>query len=269
MNLLVTTGKPEYEVNERTEHTLTVKNESSRALTLPSFRFLNRKGEDSEVAFYVKEQILHIQVARDNKVIPIKEHWRTPPEKPSDFPTIHLGSGESVSISFSLTLQWFPSFYDLTEPGYYTVTVTLDTSRIETDRTVRGVFSSSPSTFRIIPVPTFRMKELNESQGDFVRAKVVFYLDRIEKREGEYFPNVSNILHTQGAVPALIQLLDVSNDGIARHARAILGQIHHRGYPSQTQALPATKEEWEAWWQKEAGNLTPQELWSNFGSHYQ
>ena len=57
LNISIRSSRPEFEVNQRTGHTLVIKNQSSQVVTLPSFRFLNLKQEDPEIGFYLREQI--------------------------------------------------------------------------------------------------------------------------------------------------------------------------------------------------------------------
>ncbi|MHC5056499.1 MAG: hypothetical protein ACYTKD_17520 [Planctomycetota bacterium] len=269
LHISVRTGRPGYEVDQRTDHTLIVANESPKVLALPSFRFMNVKGMDPEFAFYVKEQILRIQVRRGSEVFPINEGWLVPPETPGQFPTVDLAPGETMRVPFSLTRQWYPSFYSLTAPGTYTVSVALDTTRSDNPRLLKGRFVSRPATFRIIPVGEFRARKAGESQQVYARARVAFYLERIAGHDGEHFPNVISILKTEGGVPALIEALDPGDDESARLARSILGQIHHPLGTPDPPAPPTSQDEWMKWWQTEGKRLPSRQLWGNFDSHYQ
>jgi len=268
LRISVETGKPTYEVNERTHHTLKITNQSSKTVAIPSFRFLNVKQEDPEIAFYLKERILQIQVTCGTNTVPTNEGWQAASERPRPFPLIELEPGKSVSEPFSLTRRWYPAFFSLKGPGMYTVAVTLDTTGVKNDRILKGRFASAPVPFRIVAVPTFRKKGPQESQSDYAIAKVVFYLKRIEHRQGEYFPNVWNILNTQDAVPGLIRTIELSDENTAAHAQTILGQIHHRSDNSDTRELPNSMKDWEEWWRNEGVNLGLKELWSRFDSHY-
>ncbi len=70
----------------------------SRSVTLPSFRFLNIKEEDPEIAFYLQERVLKIQVVRGTTPVSINEGLQTRPEKPRQFPTIELQPKETLSV---------------------------------------------------------------------------------------------------------------------------------------------------------------------------
>lgn len=269
LNISIRTGRPEFEVNQRTDHTLIIKNQSSQVVTLPSFRFLNIKQEDPEIAFYLKEQILRMQVRRGTDTVPIHKDWLIPPEKSRQFPTVDLQPGETILEPFSLTRRRYPSFYSLTTPGVYSITVTLDTTRVSNSKILKGKFTSQPAKFEIIPVGTFREKKPNELQDDYTEVKVAFYLRRIAKHDGEYFPNVWNILETKEGVPALIEALDSEDDESARLARSLLGQIYHHGGRPNPPALPNSQNDWMEWWKREGKKLSPKKLWSNFDSHYQ
>ena len=113
LRLCVEVTQPQWEVHERTGHVLKITNQSSRPVTLPSFRFLNIKEEDPEIAFYLQERVLKMQVVRGTTPVSINEGLQTRPEKPRPFPTIELQPKETLSVPFSLTGPG--SFYSLTD----------------------------------------------------------------------------------------------------------------------------------------------------------
>jgi hypothetical protein len=270
LRVRVEVTQPQWEVNERTGHVLKITNQSSRPVTLPSFRFLKIKEEDSEIAFYLKEHVLTMQVVRGTAPVSIHKDWEAIPEKRRQFPTVELQPNETLSDTFSLTRQGYPSFYSLTETGEYTLTVILDTTGTQNDKILKGRFASPPARFRIVPIATFRAQEIHESPDDYAGARVAFYLHRIEEHKGEYFPNVAKLLSAQNAVPALIGTLDSKDNNLAKRAEAILGEIHHSlGTKENPPALPKSKPEWLEWWKREGMKLSPKVLWSNFDSHYQ
>ena len=265
----VKTERTEYEVGQRTSHGLTITNRTSKPVTLPSLQFLNIKQEDAEIAFYVQQHVLEIQVTRGKGPVAISKDWQAPAKEVQPFPTVELQPGQSISARFSLTRSWYPSFFSLTEPGEYNVTVTLDTTTLANEKIIKGRFSSAPAAFRIVPVAAFREKRAGESQGDYAKAKVVFYLDRIAQHKGEYFPNVGSILRTPEAVPALIEMLDSKDAARADQAGSLLGQVHHRLGTPHPPALPESKEAWRKWWETQGAKLPASTFWSNFDSHYQ
>jgi len=269
LSISIRTGRPEVEVGQRTDHTLVIRNQSSQVVTLPSFRFLNAKQEDPEIAFYLKEQILRMQVRHGTDAVPIHKDWLVPPEKSRQFPTVDLQPGQTILEPFSLTRRWYPSLYSLTTPGVYTVTVTLDTTGVSSNKILKGKFTSQPAKFEIIPVGTFREKKPNEPQHDYAELRVAFYLTRIAKHEGEYFPNVWNVLETKEGVSVLIEALDSEDDERARPARGLLAQVHHYCGRANPPALPNSKNEWMEWWKREGKRLSAKKLWSHFDSHYQ
>ena len=269
LSVSVKVGKAEFEIGERTDHTLIIRNQTAGVVTVPSFRFHKGKRVDADFAFYLQEQILRMQVSRGTAAVPIKKRWRTPPERPREFPTVELKPGEFLSERFSLTRKWEPSFYPLDEPGEYALTVTLDTSSVDDDKVVKGIFTSPRAPFRVIPVPTFRKRRPNESQADYAGDKVAFYLQRIRQDKGEGLPNIWNILVTEEAVPALIEALDSEDDATAQDARMILRRTHHSLESPAPPALPDSAKEWREWWQTEGMNLSPQELLHNLDSHWQ
>jgi hypothetical protein len=84
------TEKPEYEVGQRTSHGLTITNRNSKPVTLPSFRFLNAKQEDAEIAFYVQQYVLEIQVTRGKDPVAINKDLRAPAKEVQPFATVEL-----------------------------------------------------------------------------------------------------------------------------------------------------------------------------------
>ena len=259
IEIRVVAAPTQWEVNQRTAHVLKITNRSVQPVTVPSFHFLNVKGEQPEIDFYLEEHILKMEVVRDSKPISTNEKPQARPEKPQPFPTVDLQPKETVSVGFSQSL---------TEPGEYTLMVTLDTTAAQSDKILKGRFTSPPARFRIVPIATFRKQGANESARDYARARVAFYLHRIEEHKGEYFPNVAEMLRVQDAVPALIDALDSKDNQLAKRAELILAEIHHRG-SNHEPPLPRSKPEWLDWWRGEGAKLSAKELWSNFDSHYQ
>jgi hypothetical protein len=258
IEIRVAAAQTQWEVNERTAHVLKITNRSAQPATLPSFHFLKVKEEHPEIALYLKEHILKMEVVRDGRPLSINEKSQARPEKPPPIPTVELQPKETVPVGFSLRL---------TEPGEYTLTVTLDTTAVPGDKILKGRFTSPPGRFRIVPITTFRKQGANESARDYASARVAFYLHRIEEQKGEYFPNVLNMLSVQDAVPALIDTLDSKENHLTKRAEAILAEIHHRG-SNHEPPLPRSKPAWLDWWRREGGKLSAKELWSNFNSHY-
>jgi len=267
--LSIDAGKAEWEIGERTLHRLKITNRSSAKVSIPNFHFLNIKTEDAEIAFYTKEQILQLHVSRGSTPIRINKEWQQVSEKPRLFKVVDIQPGETLSVPFSLTRRCYPSFYSLTEPGEYAVTVTLDTSRTGNNDVLKGHFVSAPAIFRILPVTAFRNQEPHESQIHYAKTKAAFYLERIKDNRGEYFSNVGNILDTPDAVPALIEMLDSKDQETLRAARSILEKIIQHQENVKQPMLPTTKKQWEEWWRVEGTKIPPQKLWSNFDSHFQ
>lgn len=269
LRISVSSGRPEYEAGQRVHLTLTLANVSTQVVALPSFRFMNRKGQAPEVAFYMKKQILRIQIRHGREVVPIKKEWLAIAKSSRPFSAIDLQPGETIRVPLTLNQNWYPAFYSLTTPGAYTVTVRLDTTQADAPGILKGRFTSKPATFRIIPAREFRAQEAGESQHDYTVAKVMFYLGRIARRDGEYFSNVHSILRVKEGVPALTEALNSEDEERAHLARSILGQIHHRSRNADTIVLPEGQDEWMEWWQTEGRQLPQNTLWSNFDSYYQ
>ena len=99
IEIRVTVAQTQWEVNERTAHVLKITNPSAQLVTVPSFHFLNVKGEQPEIDFYLEEHILKMEVVPiRNPFRPTKSRRR--PEKPQPFPTVDLQPKETVSVGF-------------------------------------------------------------------------------------------------------------------------------------------------------------------------
>ena len=94
----VRTERNQYEVGQRTSHVLTITNRGSKPVTLPSFRFLNVKQEDAEIAFYVQQHVLEIQVTRDKGPVAINKDWQDPAKEVQPFPTVEKESGRRACL---------------------------------------------------------------------------------------------------------------------------------------------------------------------------
>lgn len=272
VNISVKVGRSRFEVGERTGHTLMISNQSAdETISVPSFRFLNVKQEDPEIAFYLKEQVLRLQVTVGTNAVPIHQEWLIVPERATEFPSVELRPGESVATQFSLTRRWYPSFYALTNPGTYAVSVILDTTKTTNPKVLKGVFVSAPAEFEIIPVPTFRARGAGETKADYGQERVAFYLKRIMEHTGEYFPNVGNIVRTEDGVPALIELMEAGDPEIRSQAVSLLKQFHHaEDGRSDHPALPGSSlQAWREWWQTTGSKLSTEQVWHNFDSRYQ
>jgi len=268
LGVAVAPGKAEFEVGERGFCSFAITNRTSHPMALPSFRFLNLKQEDAEVAFYVKRRILKIDVWQGTNAVAMKPGWQNAPEESSQYPTSWLQPTQTVGSGFSLTRNWYPSFFALTNPGLYTVSLTLDTTTCKDVQIPKGVYVSRRAAFQIVPVAEFRARHPDELLGSYTQAKTTFYLKRIINHTGEYFPNVSQIVRCEGALAALIELTGSLDKEVATHSLALLGALHHAlGRPSPP-AVPGSVEEWQTWLEETGSKLTPQELWVNFDSHY-
>ena len=73
IEIRVAAAQTQWEVNERTAHVLKITNRSAQLVTVPSFHFLNVKGEQPEIDFYLEEHILKMEVVRDSKPISTNE----------------------------------------------------------------------------------------------------------------------------------------------------------------------------------------------------
>jgi len=303
LSIIVKSGRV-FEVDARTSHMLILSNSSSKVLTVPKLspNFLRGKEEDPVIEFYVKEHILKIEVSDGSRAVPIKTEWEVPQTNPRDFPTQDLKPGEATGVSFSLTRKWYPSFFSLTAPGTYTVTVTLDTRQVHNPSIFKGLIVSEPCCFKIVPVPVFRPRNSTKSANSYARERITFFLRRIIEGKGEYFPNVEQIINTEEGIPVLIDLTDNEDAQIATTAKQHLvkfcqheavddliasrqigdtNAVAHieeslrlrfpKRYPIGQPidvTIPDSKEAWHEWWIKTGSKLSTKEIWQNFCSHW-
>jgi hypothetical protein len=260
-----------FDVGQRVECILEITNLAPSPVTLPSFSFIEvGKGSPySVVPLYVGEQILKLTVKRGGNTVPIEPGWRNPSRTSAQYPTEQLLPGGVIRKFFPLTVNpWGPSFYALTNPADYTVSIALDTSACKDERITKGVWVSPPASFRIVDFPVFRTRKSTESPEAYSQARVAFYLTRVDQHHGEYFANVESALETQGAGAALVELMDSPDKPIARRASELLGQIHHRPWVRNPPPLPRAKAEWLEWWRTTGSKLPPRELLGNFYSQF-
>jgi hypothetical protein len=263
--------KAPFDVGQRVQCTLEITNLTSAPVALPSFSFIkNDKGSPySVVPLYVEEQILRLTVKHGSNVIPIEPHWRNPSKTPGQYPTEQLLPGSVIRKYFPLTVNpWGPSFYALTNPADYTVTIALDTSACNDGQIAKGVWVSPPVAFRIVDFPAFRTRESTESPEAYAQARVAFYLSRIDQHQGEYFANVEAALQTQGAGAALIELMDSLDKRTAYRASELLRQVHHEPGQPNPPHLPGSKAEWSEWWITTGSKLPTGALLGHFYSQF-
>jgi hypothetical protein len=257
-----------FEVGQRAACAFEITNLTSETIALPAFDPVPRKLEDAAAAGYIKAQILKIHVWQGTRTFEMNPEWQTPNEQPPKYGVVLVQPGQAIRESVSLTRNGHPSFFTLTNPGLYSVSVTLDTQGCKDERIPKGIWTSAPATLRIVPYPDFRARQRGESPEAYAQARAAFYLGRIVQPQGEYFANVWSVLGTEGAGAALIDLMDSREPGIARGAADLLGQIHHREGAPGAQPTPASKADWLRWWQETGSKLAARDLFSNFDSHF-
>lgn len=253
---------PKIEIGSVLFGELTITNWSSESVKVPNFHFLNLWQENAEAAFYVKQQVLKIDVKQDGKPVFINAEWQAPLEKAVQFPLFELLPGGYLPSILVLNSKRSAAFYSLTNPGIYTVTITLNTTKGDVDGLLKGVFVSAPVTVEIVPVPTFRPQQADESPKDYTQAKVEFYLKRIATRQGDRFKNMSDLLRTDNAIPAVINELDSHDKSVAGAAKDLLLEGYIPNFYSPiSRYKPVSKTEWMEWWNAKGKNMAPQELW--------
>ena len=260
-----------FDVGQRVMCTLEITNLTSTPLALPSFSFIkvDKASPYSVVPLYVEEQILRLTVKRGSNTVPIERGWRNPSKTLRQYPTEQLLPGGVIRKSFPLTVNpWGPSFYALTNPADYTLSIALDTSACKDEQITKGVWVSPPATFRIVDFPAFRTRGSTESPEAYAQARVAFYLTRIIQHQGEYFANVESALQTQGAGAALIELTDSRDKSFAGRASELLCQVHHPLGLRNPPYLPKMKAEWLEWWRTTGSHLPSRELIGNFYSQF-
>ena len=95
-------------------------------------------------------------------------------------------------------------------------------------------------------------------------------LDKARKKEGRYFANVLKIVKTEGGIPALIGVLDSTNEEDAAHAHTILCRLSLSLPESRQLNSPIPKDSayWNTWWTQLGSKMSPQTMESNFDSYW-
>ena len=263
--------KGEFEVGESAGFDFGITNLTSQAVTLPSFHFVNIMMEDANVIFYVREGMLKISVWQGTNKVPMNTNWLNLPVQNEPYPTVILKPTDTIHQTFTITGGLVPNrFFTLTNPGLYTVSITMDTTTCKDNKIPKGVFVSPGAKFRIVSLPIFRAKRSDESPEIYAQAKVTFYLKRISQNTGEYFYNVSEIARSNEAVAALTELLGSPDKEVAGQSSVLLAQFYEpldgrTNHPP----LPKAVEEWRTWAKETGSRLTPGQLFGNFDSHFQ
>jgi hypothetical protein len=268
LGIAITPTQTSFDVGQRANCAFEITNLTSEAIALPAFDSPG-KVEDAGATSYVKAQILKIHVRQGTNTYAMNPGWQTPPAQPAKYRLVPLPPGHTIREYFSVTGTRYPPFFTLTNPGLYSVSITLDTQGFKDERIPKGIWTSAPATFRIVPYPDFRARQSGESAEAYAQARVAFYLGRIVQHQGEYFRNVGSVLDTEGSGAALIELMDSKEPGIGGEALGLLGQIHHRLGALGPQQTPASKADWMRWWEETGANLSARVLFSNFDSHFQ
>ena len=94
--------------------------------------------------------------------------------------------------------------------------------------------------------------------------------DKARRKEGQYFANVYKIVETKGGIPALIAVLDSTNQQDAVHAHGILCRLSVSLSDSRQLApnLPKDSAYWNTWWKQKGSKMSRQTMWSNFDSYW-
>jgi hypothetical protein len=262
--------KASFDMGERATFVLEITNMTAGAVVLPVFDAAG-KVEDEKILRYLKAHLLEIEVRHGTNVLAMNTGWdrSAMPAEGMKYHSVSLEARTAIRDNFSLTRNWHPSFFTITNPGEYTASVTFDTRSCREEGILKGVWNSPPATFRIVPFPEFRPRAQNESPEDYAQARANFYLKRIVQHQGEYFANVGSILRAEASGAALIGLMDSPERDVAVEALSLLRQIHHRLGAAGPQSTPASKADWMTWWKETGSRIPAQELLANFDSHFQ
>jgi hypothetical protein len=218
---------------------------------------------------FIEQGVLQVVLQRQGDAAAMPRTWPKTPGQALPALWRQLEPGQSASHSVPLSWPYGPSLFAIDRQGDYRLALTLDTGAIEDERVWRGRVSAA-AAFSVVPAGVFRAKAANETAQDYARAKVDFYLARIERHEGRFFANVSHILYTPHGVPALIDLLDSEPRARAEEAARILENIAARSdTPEGRRPAARTKQQWAQWWEATGRAMSTQELWHNFDSHWQ
>jgi hypothetical protein len=259
----------EYELRESISCTLRIVNHSSKALTVPDVSFVSGKAIPEGLVRSLQHRLLKIAVRRDGRPIEAQDIGNRPLVEDEPLPTVQLQPGKQIAAAFELCKGTYPHFFSIDRPGKYEVSAALDTTDASNRLLWRGRTATSPASFIVTEVLTFREKKAGENDAEYARAKIRFHLIRIVENKGVYIENVGHILKTKEGVPALISALDSKNQEEVGRARGILQWIHSPPDGPDRGVFPQSQEAWMQWWQTRGSKMSYQELWHNFGSHWQ
>ena len=266
IKLVLKTDKEKYELGEWIQCGLEIKNVSKVAVVVPDVTYAVGKPHVPEgVLIALSAGRLELQVSGDGKPIEIVTRWNGTAGVDNPRPTAQLQPGECLTTSFYLSWPYNPKLCSIEHPGDY---------RVQLDFHVDGQAAQKPLTastrFAVVAVPGFREKNPAETDEDYSRHKVGFFLTRITERKGRYFANVWEVIRTSQGMPALIQHLDAGSPERAAVARTILTQIRYAGdHSSPEQQKDENSAAWREWWAKHGAKLSTREMWERFDSNYQ
>ena len=259
--------KSSYEVGEKIECHLELRNTSSNAIEMPDIGRMVGKGNHIAQGLLsaLKLGVVQIGLTRDGAEVQIGEKWRPRGKPKADMPSTTLEPGDLKRIRIFVSSPYYYKLFSIDEPGNYVLRITCPTSNDES----RGALVASVS-FPVTGRPVFRERRPDETPASYAVQKVDFYVTRILGRKGRYFANVWQIISTPEGVPALIALLESKDKKKASKSWLILTRIRSPlSNESDKRELPKDKIFWESWWSEAGSRLSPQELFHNFDSHWQ
>lgn len=262
--------RKEYELRESISCTLCIVNQSSKALTVPDVSFVSGKALPEGLVRSLQHRVLKIVVRRDGRPIEGQDIGNRPLAEDEPLPTMKLQPGKRIEATFELCKTSYPRFFSVDRPGKYEVSAVLDTMHSSNRQLWNGLTATSPTSFVVTQVPAFREKKAGETDVEYAQAKIRFHLVRIIENRGVYAETIGHILKTKEGVPALVSALGSENREEADKAQGILQWIHSPlddGRARETS--PQSQEAWMQWWQTRGSKMSYQELWHNFGSHWQ
>lgn len=255
------TDQGTYELGQGIRCQLEVRNGSQETILLPDLSHGPVKSQQSMgVWTALQNRRLRMQLSTNGRITKIPTRSRRTDEMRLDQPMIQLGSGEVFSESFYL-----PNTSSIKQPGDFRLQV-----KVQVGGTTPTRFISASTQFAIVEVPCFREKDPAETNEDYAKKRVDFFLSRIIEYQGRYLRNVGEIIRMSGGIPALIQHLDSDSPEKAAEARFILARIRFSSdQSSPEERMSKDPVAWREWWMSDGIKLNPREMWQRFDGFIQ
>ena len=183
--------KKSFEKGELVHGVLELESKSRREQTVPDIRYESGKPDAEGVRLAVHHGLLRFIAERDGKKLEMCKGMALMSSLAERMPTTALAPGERLRMQTSFNLR---RYLYTDDTGHYKVRAVL---------LWKGKHASPTVEFRIDDPSPFRKRRLDEDSGQYARAAVGYYLDRIIGHRNSLYWNVAQIAATHQGVPAV------------------------------------------------------------------